>query len=67
MGCGIARPPGDVHGLAAAVSTLLRDPKLAWRLGRQGRERVARVFTEASCLHGYRDVLEEVTSSWMAA
>jgi glycosyltransferase involved in cell wall biosynthesis len=33
-------PPGDLPGMASAVSTLLRDPALRVRLGQQAQARV---------------------------
>ena len=56
-GCGVVVPPGDVHGLAMAVTTLLRQPVLAERLGRRGHGRLGRIFNEAACVDGYRDLL----------
>jgi glycosyltransferase involved in cell wall biosynthesis len=66
-GCGIVQPPGDVHALASGVVTLLRDPRLATRLGQRGFDRVQRVYTRTACLDGYRDLLGELTSNAMAA
>ena len=40
-GCGVVTPPGDVHGLAMAVATLLREPELA-APARPARPRPAR-------------------------
>ena len=54
-GCGLIAPPGDVHELATAVTTLLRNPGLARTLGRRGRERVFRRFTLNQCLASYSD------------
>ncbi len=56
-GCGIVTPPGDTFALAMGVTTLLRHPDLAWRLGRRGHRRLHRVFDEAFCLDGYRELL----------
>jgi polysaccharide biosynthesis protein PelF len=56
-GCGYVTAPGDVEGLALGVTTLLRNPDLAWRLGRRGTDRLARVFGEQACVEGYRDLL----------
>ena len=39
-GCGVVTAPGDDHALATAVVMLLRNPDLAWRLGRRGHERL---------------------------
>jgi glycosyltransferase involved in cell wall biosynthesis len=43
---GITVPPGDPASLAEAILQLLRDPKLRFRLGRQGRQFVLDQFTE---------------------
>lgn len=56
-GCGVLARPGDVHGLSMGLVTLLRDPALAWRLGRLGYERLARLFRESICTDGYRLLL----------
>jgi glycosyltransferase involved in cell wall biosynthesis len=56
-GCGAVTPPGDDHGLAMAVVMLLRNPGLAWTLGRRGHARLGRRFNEAACIDGYRDLL----------
>jgi hypothetical protein len=42
--------------------SLLRRPALAWRLGRRGHRRLARTFDEASCVSGYRDLLDDVAA-----
>jgi glycosyltransferase involved in cell wall biosynthesis len=52
-GAGVTAPPGDVHGLADGVTTLLRDPELAERLGVRGHARVSRLFDEQRCLDSY--------------
>jgi glycosyltransferase involved in cell wall biosynthesis len=59
-GCGIVATPGDIHGLATAVVTLLRDPELARELGRRGYERLERRYTLEHCVEGYRSVIEEL-------
>jgi glycosyltransferase involved in cell wall biosynthesis len=56
-GCGAVCPPGDDHGLAIALVMLLRNPDLAWQLGRRGHDRLGRIFNEAACIEGYRDLL----------
>jgi glycosyltransferase involved in cell wall biosynthesis len=61
-GCGIVTPPGDVHGLARAVATLLRNPALARDAGRRGYERLGRRFNEGSCVEEYRDLLHGLAS-----
>jgi len=59
-GCGITAPPGDVHELAAAVATLLRNPDLAARLGRRGYERVRRCYTLEQCVDSYGRLIGEL-------
>ncbi|PPK92479.1 glycosyltransferase involved in cell wall biosynthesis [Kineococcus xinjiangensis] len=56
-GAGMTAPPGDVHGLADAVTALLVAPDFAESLGRRGHERVVRLFGQERCLDGYRVVL----------
>jgi glycosyltransferase involved in cell wall biosynthesis len=56
-GCGMVCPPGDDHALSRAVVLLLRNPDLAWRLGRRGHRRLGRLFNESACIDGYRDLL----------
>lgn len=46
-------PPGDAIALATALRRLLDDPASARRLGRAGRERVARDFTPAKEVEAY--------------
>lgn len=65
-GCGLVAPPGDVHGLAAAVTTLLSNPALAARLGRRGHERVHRRFTLSRCLGTYDGLIHELAGSVVA-
>ena len=59
-GCGAVLAPGDDHGLAMAIVTLLRNPALAWQLGRLGHQRLARIFSGAACVDGYRDLLQTI-------
>jgi glycosyltransferase involved in cell wall biosynthesis len=61
-GCGVIAAPGDAHALAMGLVSLLRRPVLAWRLGQRGHRRLARTFNEASCVSGYRDLLEDVAA-----
>jgi polysaccharide biosynthesis protein PelF len=56
-GCGIVTPPGDVHRLSMAVTTLLRSPSLCWELGQRGHQRLTRMFSESACVNGYRELL----------
>jgi glycosyltransferase involved in cell wall biosynthesis len=71
-GCGVVTPPGDAHGLAMGIVTLLREPEFAWRLGQRGHERLKRIFNEAACVEGYRELLYAMADppavvSWDAA
>jgi polysaccharide biosynthesis protein PelF len=59
-GCGIVAPPGDVHAIATAVMTVLRNPELASRLGRNGFNRLHRRYTLARCVSAYSDLIGEL-------
>lgn len=59
-GCGFVAPPGDVHGLALAISMLLSQPDLAAKLGSRGYDRVGRRFTQDACVRGYRELIGEL-------
>jgi glycosyltransferase involved in cell wall biosynthesis len=61
-GCGALASPGDDHALAMAVVMLLRNPDLAWRLGRRGHGRLGRIFNEQACVEGYRSLLHGLSS-----
>ena len=61
-GCGVVTAPGDDHGLAMAVTMLLRNPELAERLGRRGHARLGRIFNKAACVDGYRELLGEMVA-----
>ena len=63
QGCGLVAPPGDVHELAAAVITLLRDPALAAQFGRRGYERVYRCFTLSRCLGAYDRLIRQLSET----
>jgi glycosyltransferase involved in cell wall biosynthesis len=60
-GGGVLTPPGDLPALANALAELLRDGDRRARLGRAGRDAIARGFTDdhmaAKMLDVYRDVL----------
>jgi glycosyltransferase involved in cell wall biosynthesis len=66
-GCGIVVPSGDVQGLATGVSTLLRDPALATRLGRRAFAIVHERYSQARCLERYRALLAELTGQRLVA
>lgn len=61
-GCGIVAAPGDVHGLATAVVTVLRNPELAARLGLRGYERLHRRYTLDRCTNAYGTLIDELAS-----
>ncbi len=65
-GCGIVVPSGDILGLATAVTTLLRNPAFAERLGRQAFARVQERYTQERCITRYRALLEELSSGRVA-
>ena len=62
-GCGVVAPPGDVHGLAFGVLTLLRNREMAGVLGQRGYKRAARVFNRSSCLTSYGELIGEMTGA----
>ena len=59
-GCGILAPLGDVHAIATAMVTLLRNPDLAAQLGRRGYERLHRRYTFQRRVAEYRDLINEL-------
>jgi polysaccharide biosynthesis protein PelF len=61
-GCGVVTPPGDVDGLAMGITTLLRNGSLARSLGRRGHGRLERIFNQARCIEGYREMLLSKTA-----
>ncbi len=60
-GCGAVAAPGDDHSLAMGVVMLLRNPDLAWGLGKRGHSRLGRIFNEDACVEGYRELLHTLT------
>jgi glycosyltransferase involved in cell wall biosynthesis len=58
---GLLVPPGDAGGLAAAIGRLLRDPELARRLGKAGRQRVRR-FSRPAMVRRFEDYYERLTA-----
>ena len=52
----------DLHALAGAVVTILRNPGLATKLGRRGYERLHRHYTLARCLERYDELITELIS-----
>ena len=61
-GCGIVTPPSDIHALATAVVTMLRNPEMARELGRRGFERLHQRFTLERCLTAYSELIGEMTA-----
>lgn len=59
-GCGIVAPPGDVHALATAVVTLLRNPQLSAALGRRAFERLHRRYSLERCVEAYSELIDEL-------
>jgi glycosyltransferase involved in cell wall biosynthesis len=57
---GLLVPPGDTGATGDAVSTLLRDPAYARRLGEAGRRRAAARFSHATMVRQIEDVYREV-------
>lgn len=45
-GCGMVVPPGDPVALAAAIQSLLDDPKRAQALGESAREKCIREYSQ---------------------
>lgn len=60
-GCGLTTQPGDVHGLANAVCTLLEFPDMAEEMGIRGFNRVKRKYTARRHLDAYREALWDVS------
>ena len=57
---GFLTPPRDATALAAALRSLIESQDLRLRLGRAGRERVSRHFTEADCVQKTIDVYRQM-------
>jgi L-malate glycosyltransferase len=51
---------GDEAAMAAALLSLLNDPALAQRLGRQGRETFESTYSESVVARRYKDLYEEL-------
>jgi glycosyltransferase involved in cell wall biosynthesis len=64
---GIVVPPGDANALAAAILRLWQQPELARALGRGGRQRIERDFsnrtTVARTLALYRELVPSAARS----
>ncbi|HET6912110.1 MAG TPA: glycosyltransferase family 4 protein [Rhodanobacteraceae bacterium] len=59
---GLLEPVEDVAALARACSTLRAEPGLAQRMGRQGRERALKVFTEDRAMDAHLQLYSELLS-----
>jgi glycosyltransferase involved in cell wall biosynthesis len=57
---GLLVPPGDIEALAGAVGRLLDDPELRGRLGRAGRELVAKRYSDQAMLDATEDIYAKV-------
>jgi glycosyltransferase involved in cell wall biosynthesis len=57
---GLKTPGGDVHGLAAAIESILTNPELAHRLGRAARRHVETRYTIQNHAKAVMDLYEEV-------
>jgi colanic acid/amylovoran biosynthesis glycosyltransferase len=60
---GLLVPPGDERMLAEAIARLLGDDELKRRLGREGREKVAREFDIAKTVDRLMEVFGEETEA----
>ncbi|MDZ4132332.1 MAG: glycosyltransferase family 4 protein [Dethiobacteria bacterium] len=61
---GLLVPPMDPDALAEAIRNLLADPDLRERLGRNGRERVQRLFTWEKAAEEHTDYFREVINEY---
>ena len=57
---GILVPPGDVQQFAAQLVRLFRSPGERLRMGRAGREHVARQWSLAAMISGYESLLSDL-------
>ena len=58
---GLLVPPSDPRGLAKAIVSLLADKQRATAIGRAGRERVQKHFSEEQYVASMLDVLRQAT------
>ena len=61
-GCGIVTAPVQDRDIAVALTTLLRNPELAARLGRYGHRRLGRLFNQAECVDSYRRLISSAAA-----
>ncbi|MBI4898599.1 MAG: GT4 family glycosyltransferase PelF [Actinobacteria bacterium] len=66
-GCGVVTRPGDVHGIAMAVTTLLNNPSLADELGARGHKRARERFSRSACIDQYGGLIAELAEQGLAA
>ncbi len=60
---GILVPPGDADALAKAIVTILKDEKLARRMGEAGKKRIDERFTARTMVKKISEVYEELIES----
>lgn len=60
---GLLVDPGDAPGMASAIARVLSDPRLAASLGREGRDRVLREFSQPEMVRAYRDLYAGLLAS----
>ncbi len=63
---GLTVPPRDASALAGAIGTLLRDPDLRTRLGRQAEERAMKEFTTEQMVERVYNVYQRLLGSTTA-
>ena len=61
-GCGLRVDPGDSQGFASAVRRLADEPGLAARMGAASRAAATGVYSRASALARWREIIEEAES-----
>ena len=59
---GVLVPPRDPRALAEEIGRLLADPELRERMGRAGRERVARHFSEEAMTRRVLEIYDELAA-----
>ena len=65
---GLMVPAGDSGSLAEGIVRLLRDPELAQRMGKAGRERVERDFSLSTMIAAYEELFVRVSEKgWKPA